>query len=487
MARLPIEDFTEFGADVAPNFDLEISGRDASGAAELFDAIRPLVSGVSFEDDEEMSSMFELTVINQPDTEPGKKVDWRAVIDSKAFTEGNYIDLYMGYGSDREFIDRAEIVKWLPVFDVGGPTEFTIKGYDGRHRMQIGNQFKAAGGSAGGQLVVKKDPKTLESVTTRTGGAGGAGGSGGTKKRKTFFRNLSDDKIVQKIAAKYGYAVNFDIPEQRKKAVKTVVRNKKTGKTTTKKQSVFPTRVQGSDVSDWEFLQRLAEINRFDLWCDYDQDKGLFVVNFTKRQDTAAPGYKFVYNGEDGSLIKAEPDFAIKDQPTDVEVLVYDRKKRAIERTIITDTTKAEDVKLSGSRVARGQMTAKKSIEVGARVRFSAFGQVHEAFSDKPFRSKKQAAAFVQNWIKERERDFLTLQGVVIGLPSLRSRQIHEIEGLGVRLDGLYRFTNVKHRMVPGQLYTCEFTAHKVLSTEIARRAPTTKTQATSKGVTAAG
>lgn len=486
MARLPIEDFTEMGADLAPNFDLEISGRDASGAAELFDAIRPLVASVSFEDDEEMSSLFEMVVINQPDTEPGKKVDWRAVIDSKAFSEGNYVDLYMGYGSDREFMDRSEIVKWLPVFDVGGPTEFTIKGFDGRHRMQVGNQFRAPG-TSGGALTVSKDPRTLESVVKRSGGAGGAGGSGSTKKRKTFYRNLSDELIVKKIAEKYGYGVNFDVPEQRKKAVKSVVTDKKTGKKTTKTQSVFPTRVQGSEVSDWAFLERLATINRFDLWVDFDPDKGIYVVNFTRRQDTGAPGYKFVYNGEDGSLIRAEPQFAIQDTPTDVEVLVYDRKKRAIERTIITDTTKAEDVKLSGSRVAPGQMTAKKSIEVGARVRFSAFGQVHEAFSDKPFRSKKQAAAFVQNYLKERERDFLTLTGTVIGVPSLRSRQIHEIEGLGARLNGLYRFTNVKHRMAPGQLYVCEFTAHKVLTTEIARRAPTTKTQATSKGVTAAG
>ena len=167
-------------------------------------------------------------------------------------------------------------------------------------------------------------------------------------------------------------------------------------------------------------------------------------------------------------------------------MLVYDRRKRAIERTIITDQSMAEDVKLGG-RVARGQMTAKKSIEVGARVRFSAFGQVHEAFSDKPFRTKKQAAAYVRNWLREKERDFLILSGTVVGVPSLRSRQIHEIEGLGARLDGLYRFVNVKHCMTPGQLYHCEFTAHKVLSTEIARRALTTKTQTSGSGSVAAG
>lgn len=459
MARLPTEQFEQFGDDLAPNFDLVISGRDASNASELFEAVRPLIAGVMFEDDEEMSSLFEMQVINQPDTAPGQAVDWQAVIDSKVFAEGNYVDLFMGYGSTREFMDRSEIVKWLPRFGVEGPTDFTIKGFDGRHRMTLGNQFRVPGGKA-------------------------------KKQRKTFFRNQSDDQIAKKIAEKYGFGINFDVPEVKRKAVKTVKKDKAAQKSITVTQHVIPTRVQGSDVTDWQFLQKLANINRFDLWVDYDRDKGQFVVNFVKRQDTGAPGYLFTYNPDPdnpGTLLEAEPEFSITDQATDVEVLVFDRKKRTIERTIISDEGKGEDVKLSGSRVSRGQMTAKKSIEVGARVRFSAFGQVHEAFTDRPFRSKKEAANFVQNWLRERERDFLQLQGRVVGVPSLRSRQIHEIQGLGKRIDGLYRFTNVKHRMVPGSNYSCEFTAHKILSQEIARRAPTTKTRTSSKGKVSAG
>jgi phage protein D len=459
MARLPIEQFENTGDDLAPNFDIVISGRDASNASELFEAVRPLIAGVMFEDDEEMSSLFEMTVINQPDTAPGQAVDWQAVIDSKAFAEGNEIDLFMGYGGSRTFMDRTEIVKWLPRFGVEGPTDFTIKGFDGRHRMSLGNQFRVQGGKA-------------------------------KKQRKTFFRNTSDDLIVKKIAEKYGFGFNIDVPEVKKKAVKTVKKDAKGKKSIAVTQHVIPTRVQGSDVTDWAFLQKLAEINRFDLWVDFSPDQHQWVVNFVKRQDTGAPGYLFQYNPDPdnpGTLLEAEPEFSITDQPTDVEVLVYDRKKRTIERTIITDENKGEDVKLSGGRVSRGNMVARKSIEVGARVRFSAFGQVHEAFTDRPFRSQKEAKNFVGNWLRERERDFLTLQGRVVGVPDLRARQIHEIAGLGRRIDGLYRFTNVKHKMVPGSIYSCEFSAHKVLSQEIARRAPSTKTRTSSKGKVSAG
>jgi len=459
MARLPVEQFKAFGDDLAPNFDLAISGRDASRASELYAAIRPLVAGVLFEDDEEMSSLFEMTVINQPDTAPGQAVDWRAVIDSKAFAEGNEIDLFMGYGASRVFMDRTEIVKWLPRFSTEGATEFTIKGFDGRHRMTIGNQFRVQGGKA-------------------------------KRQRKTFYRNMTDDAIVRKIAEKYGFGFDADIPDVKKKAVKSVKKDQPAKKSVTVTQHVIPTRVQGSEVSDWAFLKKLADINRFDLWVDCDRALNTWVIHFAKRQDTGAPGFLFVYNPDPdnpGTLLEAEPEFSITDQPTDVEVLVFDRKKRTIERTIITDEGKAEDVKLSGSRVSRGQMTAKKSIEVGARVRFTAFGQVHEAFADRPFRSKKEAKNFVENWLRERERDFMTMTGRVVGVPELRSRQIHEIRGLGKRIDGLYRLTNVKHRMVPGSAYVCEFSAHKVLSQEIARRAPTTKTQTSSKGKVAAG
>jgi phage protein D len=471
MSRLPIEQFEGFGDDLAPNFDilishpLDLTSQAAAGVSsgdvrgsELFEQLRPLVAGVSFEDDEEMSSLFEMTVINQPDTGPAQPVDWRAVIDSKAFAEGNHVDLYMGYGSSRVFMDRSEIIKWLPRFGVEGPTEFVIKGFDGRHKMTLGNQFRVSGGK-------KK------------------------KQRKSFYRNMTDDAIVRKIAEKYGYAVNFDVPEVKKKAVKTTKKNAK-GESVTVKQHVFPTRVQGSEVTDWEFLQRLATINRFDLWVDFDPAKGQFVINFVRRKDTGAPGYLFTYTGDPenpGTLLEADPEFSITDQPTDVEVLVYDRKKRTIERTIIADETKAEDVKLEGGRIAPGRMVAKTSIEVGARVRFSAFGQVHEVFADRPFRSQKEAKNFVENWLRERERDFLTMTGRVIGIPELRSRQIHEIRGLGKRLDGLYRFTNVKHSMNPGSNYDCSFAAHKILSQEIARRAPATKTQTSSKGTVAAG
>lgn len=495
MPRLPSEQFAAFGDDIAPNFELLISGKDTSGAAELYEAIRPLIVGVTFEDDEEMSSLFELTIENQPDTAPGSPVDWRAVIDSRAFAEGNAIDLWMGYGSSMSYMDRIEIVKWLPNFPEAGPATFRVKGFDGRHHMMQGNQFKSGGG--GGPQTVQKDPKTLDSVISTKSGKKGSGttttvgvvrsagggaikakgkqGGKAAKKRKSFYKGMTDEQIVQKVAEKYGFGYNVDTTEARKRATtsKKISVDPATGKpkVQTKAQHVMQTRVQAADVTDWQFLQKLAAINRFDLWVDWDLKAGRWVVHFKKRDDTGEAGYAFEYNGEDGSLISAEPDFSIKDQTTDVEVLVFDRQKRKVERTMISGQEKAEDVQLAGGRLAPGKMKAQKEIAAGASVRFTAFGQAFEAFSDKPFGSRKAAETFVANLLKERERDFLIVQGKVVGVPTLRARQFHELRGLGKRLDGLYRFTNVRHNMNPGQAYTCEFTAHKVLGTLTSRTA----------------
>lgn len=447
MSRLPIARFTELGDDLVPDFAIMIEGVSAGKGSALFEAVRPLIESISIEYDEEMSTFFELTIINQPEEAVanvggfGAPVNWHAVVNSKAFQEGNAIDLFMGYGGVQHFMGRTEIVKWIPVFEAGGPTTFTIKGMDGRHAMATGNQFK----------VGKKI---------------GAGTNLGTrqreKKRKISYTE-SDDQIVKRIAHKYGYGADVDAVDKRAKAA----------------------RVHESAVTDWAFLQKLATINRFDLSVDFDREKKQYVIRFKKRRDIGTPEYKFTYNGEDGSLISASPDFQIKDQPTDVEVLVYDTKRKKIERTLVSDAVAAELVKLSNTGV--GNFEAGKSITVGARVRFSAFGQVFDAISGKPFKSKKEAQRFAEQYLRERERELLILQGQTIGIETLRPGQVHEIAGLSTRIDGVYRFTNVKHSMAPGAPYVCDFTAHKILTSDVARRKATTATQPTPAGTQAAG
>lgn len=443
-----LTEFENFGDDIAPGFDLAINGQDAGEAASLYTAVRPLIQSVCFEEDEEMASLLELTVINQPATAPGQPVDWRAVIDSKVFSEGNEIDLWIGYGSSRTYMDRTQIVKWMPVFGDDGPVEFTVKAFDGRHPMTIGNQYKAG----------KQHRSVLTAATQKR-----------HKPRRTFYKNLTDADVAKQVAAKYGYGIDADVPDVKRKRVVDAE-----GKV----HHIFPTRVQPTEMPDWEFLRKLADVNRFDAWVSYNLEKKQYQINFKKRPDIGQAVYTFTYNGEDGSLINASPDFSIKDQPTDVEVLYYDKALRTVKKTVLVESKPAENVSLAGGRVGPGELQAKETLVRGASVRFSAAGQVLEAFSEKPFRNPKEAQAFVTNWLSERERSLVVMQGTVVGIPKVRCRQVHELRGLGARLDGFYRFTNVKHCLRAGSPYLVEFTAYKILTTDAGGRDAQTSTVA---------
>lgn len=433
MARLPATRFTSFGTDLSPTYVIQISGKDASKASPLWDAVIPFVQSVEWEEDEEMAAMLTITLINKSRDELDTKADFRAILNSKAFQEGNFVDVWMGYeGTALKYKGRVELVKWLPTFPEAGPITFVIKGFDGRHKMMKSNQFK-----------VKQ--------------------SGKARKRKTFYKGLTDDRIVKKIAAKYGYGAETEAPE--------------TKRTSSKKNPIV--RVQPSDMSDWAFLQKLAKINRHDLWVEYSQAKKQFVVYFKKKKDAGSAIYKFEYQQGFGSLLSAQPDFSIQDQPTDVEVLYFDRKRRVIERTIISDSTKGETVKLTSA--SPGKLEVKKEISRGASVRFTAFGQQIEAFANRPFASKNEATTFVQNWLKERDDDFLILKAKVVGVEDLAPRQIHEFVGMSTRLDGFYRLTQVKDTQAPGSIYNCEVLAHKVLTQPLTRRKKTSKVQTKAK------
>lgn len=445
MARRIQERFTSLGDDLAPDFDLSISGKDTGPSTQLFEAVRPLIQSVAFEEDEDMSSMFTMTVVNQPEIKLGYGVNWNAVLDSKAFQEGNFIDLFMGYGGVRKFQGRTEIVGWLPVFPPSGPGTFEIKAYDARHRLTIGNKPKVRG------------------------------------KRKVAYRNLPDELIVKKIATKYGYGANVDATEQKKHTRVTV--RAAGGKVV--KKSVLATRVQSAGITDWQFLRRLAAINRFDLWIEYDLSKKQFVINFKKRLDTGQAIYEFIYReGGVGSLIEATPEFAVDEQSTDVEVLFFDRRKRSIELTVVTDQTKSENVRLDTAKP--GDLEVKKTMAKGARVRFTAFGQTIEAFSDKPFRSRADAETFVTHWLKERERDLVILKGRVVGVETLKPRQFHLFRGMSKRADGLYRLTQTKKVMTPGSIFNVEFLAHKVLTQRIVTK-PKSKARRKRKTISKGG
>lgn len=434
MPRLPGAQPIRIEATAQPNFALSVG---AQGDAEMgvhWEQVAPLVKGVEIEYDEDMSSRLEVHLHQHPNSPPGQKVDWEKVLDNKAIQEGNVLECHMGYGIQMEHMGRFEIPRWLPRFGELGPELLKLKCYDARHRMMESHKASIKG----------------------------------PKKRKHAYRNKPDEAIVEEIAEKYGFGSDVDATDSRLRNEVTLQNGQK------KVRQVYPVRVQSASQNDWRFLQRLADIHRFDLWVDWDVFNKRWVLHFKRRLDAGAATYHFEYNGGNGAILSFEPDFLIKDQPTDVEVLYYDRGNREIARTIVSETTRAENVSVGSARGGRSYQANREIIQ-GAAVRFSAFGQTVQAISDQPFRNKAEAERFALHYLKERERDLLTVEGRLVGLPMLRPRQICLVTGFSKRLDGYYRFTNVTHPMMPDSEYECSFKAHKILSQDVLRQPQTTK------------
>lgn len=438
------------GPDLVPSFELYISGKNVSAITPLGASILEVLTMVDYEDDVELSSQITLHFEAKPISNQGQPIDFKAVLESKALQEGNYVDLYIGYGNQKEFVDRCEILKWMPTYDENG-VHLSIKAQDGRHRLQASHRAK------------------FKNV--------------GRKKRKTSYTNMTDEQIVEKIAKKYGYKADVDKTEVRKRVRTAVSDTKVTAKSVTSKttkQTVLPSRVQKADQTDWNFVRKLAKINDFDIWVDFQQSKdpanpiegGSYVLHFKKKREIGVlPQYRFSYGPfNNGEIISAKPDFSIKDKPTGVEVVHYDTSTKKIQTTVIDVDANAESMKLNGAIVGPNGLRAREEIQSGARVRFTAFGQTIEAYSDKPFSSKNDALDFINRWLIVNERNLIQLELVVIGVPSMRSRDIFEVEGLSSRIDGYYRATNVKHTFTPDGIYTTTIKGYKLLSAQLYAR-----------------
>ena len=133
---MSIVDFERRGfADVVPRFRLNISGLTADGTEELHPGIEQLIQGIVWEEDIDGASMLTIDIAIPDKQEIGKPTESGLSVDSKVFSEGNVVEVFIGYGDELTFMGRAEIVKWLPTFPESGFPTLQLKAFDARHRM----------------------------------------------------------------------------------------------------------------------------------------------------------------------------------------------------------------------------------------------------------------------------------------------------------------------------------------------------------------
>ena len=122
----------KYGEMLAPYFRIEISGEtnrvlfsaEANANEGNYDLNGLIVSSVEWEENDCQASMMKLTIEN---------IDVR-LHDSRMFTEGNSIDLWMGYdGRQADYMGRAIVTNIEPEFSSDAIPKITISGYDISH------------------------------------------------------------------------------------------------------------------------------------------------------------------------------------------------------------------------------------------------------------------------------------------------------------------------------------------------------------------
>ena len=321
-------------------------------------------------------------------------------LDERVFAEGNRIDLWMGYaGRPLHFMNRGYIVAPDPSFPRSGMPRLAVTAQDASRKLM----------------------------------------DSGTSDKGKVYSKQRDSDIASSIFKEEGIApFLFE--------TKSLV-----------------TRVRKRGTTRWQFLQHLARIHGYVVWCRYSPEQGVDLGYFGPPDVDDQPSkHKFSYGtGEpDATLLSFDPRFSLPSQTTKVEVVYSDPKTRKTHR--VTVEVKRKDAEKTRFAAATGTSKLKEKISNGPVVQLTVLGQREEVIADRQFYSPSDAKRFACGWFERRQRDFAFGRGVAVGSPDVRMGHVHELAGLGPRLSGDWQFTGVTHRVSGLSLAELEFTATKV-------------------------
>jgi len=329
--------------------------------------------------------------------------------DHRALQPGNAIDLYAGYGTELEFMGRTIVAKHLPKFPQSGTPVMTIRAYDYSFKlMDEESEIKAS------QTAHKK----LGLATDEEGRS---------------FVDMSHSSMVEEIAGKWGLEVEIDA--------------------TTKKETL----VQKKGTSDFKFIKGLANLNDRDFWIDWDKDMKAWTLHWKRPSRNQSKVYTFTYRSDVGTLLNFEPQYGMRQDITELKVMYYDLNDKEWRSVDLVE--KGGDV--ADPRLFQGSGDdVTEELDNAASIRIVAAGHSIDVVPDRILHTAEEATTFAEAWFRARKDGFLVGRGSVIGLESLKPRQVHKLDGLGNRFSGGYYFTSVKHEFAGGG-YKCRFVANK--------------------------
>lgn len=386
--------------DLAPNFMIKVEG------TELAPDMLALIEQVEVQQEIGMVDSITMTVANinlkrqySPPGQPAPTAE--RISDLKTFAEGNSIEVWAGYGDKLEFLSKGIVMSWLPEFPrMGVPT---IKPW------ALGK----------GQNMMGPAPP----------------------ERKTKqWRNMTYDAIVKEICGAYGFDTSQVMP--------AVVAVPKKG---------VPLK---NDISDWDFVKELANLNAFEFYIYYDPDIGSETVIWGPPKPNQKATFNLMYdNGDDTTLFAFTPEFVLYGQAAIFEVYGWDTVANQPIVFRVEPTEKGKKYKYAGGEGATNEIS--EQIVNGDAVALANFGQLVKITSSSSITTEDQARNMADKILAQSRDAFLSGRGEVIGIETMKPRQVHNLKGLGNRFDGRYYFKGVKHT-INRSTYVTSFSARLI-------------------------
>lgn len=183
--------------------------------------------------------------------------------------------------------------------------------------------------------------------------------------------------------------------------------------------------IEQNQISDWEFLKKLAERNHYELYVD-EQGR----LHFSKPNDKAGAEVTLVYGQ---GLLSFKPEANLAGQVAKVEVYGWDPKNK---KAFIGTARAGEESGLAGKSAGQylNALVRDPNKRPTLRVR-------------QPVYTQAEADQRAKAALNERAKKFLTGEGETIGLPDVRPDRNIELAKLGPAFSKTYYIQQATHKI----------------------------------------
>lgn len=326
---------------------------------------------------------------------------------AKVFQPGNEMDIWMGYGPNTKHIGRVIIARVRPSWPQNGMPVINVVGYTKDVKMM--------------DHAPEKSKKTE--------------GKGGRIFEKAKFSEIVEDKASDPT---YGFTLDVDTTDDEPRS-----------------------RIQKIGLSDYDFVRGLANLTGSYFWVDGDQN-GVWTLHFKAGDFTEqVDKFTFKYNiGDLSSLLSFTPELLLQNSQTKIKAQTTNAKNgKNLKAEFEEESNAAPDVEVSGDPEA--ELDADHTTASDVKIFLGDFSI--EVVTNRQFTTEAELTAWVKQWFRRQRENFVLARGRIIGVETMRARQVHGIEGIASGLDGDYFFSKVKHILDKSSGYTIDFHARKVV------------------------